>query len=54
MPWPQVRQNHGHCLEGALVGAYVLGMHGFGARLMDLRADGRDDDHVVMAGSAMT
>jgi len=23
-----VRQNHGHCLEGALLGAYILGLHG--------------------------
>ena len=32
-----VRQNHGHCLEGAILGAYILGMHGYGTLLMDLR-----------------
>ena len=24
----QVRQNHAHCLEGALLGAYILSLHG--------------------------
>ncbi len=43
----QVRQNHGHCLEGALVGAYVLGLHGQAPRLVDLRAGRGDYDHVV-------
>lgn len=42
-----VRQNHAHCLEGAMLGAYILGRHGYGARLMDLRSNAADDDHVV-------
>ena len=42
-----VRQNHGHCLEGAILGAYILGLHGYGTQLMDLRSSPQDDDHVV-------
>jgi hypothetical protein len=42
-----VRQNHAHCLEGALLGAYILGMHGYGTLLMDLRSSPQDDDHVI-------
>ncbi|EKX38224.1 hypothetical protein GUITHDRAFT_115567 [Guillardia theta CCMP2712] len=42
-----VRQNHAHCLEGALLGAYILSLHGFPAQLLDLRASKWDDDHVV-------
>lgn len=42
-----VRQNHGHCLEGAILGAYILGLHGYGTLLMDLRACASDYDHVI-------
>jgi hypothetical protein len=41
-----MRDRTAHCMEGALFAAAALGFHGFGARILDLRAV-RDDDHVV-------
>lgn len=29
-----VRQNHAHCLEGAILGAYILGLHGYGSLVL--------------------
>eukprot|EP00041_Stephanoeca_diplocostata_P029071 m.848481 g.848481 ORF g.848481 m.848481 type:complete len:563 (-) comp23488_c0_seq3:95-1783(-) len=42
-----VRQNQAHCIEGAMLGAYILSLHGFCPYLMDLRACSADDDHIV-------
>lgn len=42
-----VRQNCAHCIEGAMLGAFILSLHGFPPLLLDLRACPRDDDHVV-------
>eukprot|EP00038_Savillea_parva_P000887 m.99622 g.99622 ORF g.99622 m.99622 type:complete len:592 (+) comp10313_c0_seq4:341-2116(+) len=42
-----VRQNHAHCIEGAMLGAYILSLHGHAPYLMDLRACAADDDHIV-------
>eukprot|EP00039_Didymoeca_costata_P008709 m.115339 g.115339 ORF g.115339 m.115339 type:complete len:570 (-) comp14198_c0_seq2:167-1876(-) len=42
-----VRQNQAHCIEGAMLGAYLLSLHGFPPLLMDLRASTADDDHIV-------
>lgn len=36
-----------HCLEGALLGAYILSQHGFTPYLMHLKAVKQDYDHVV-------
>jgi len=41
-----LRERKGHCLEGALVAAAALRVHGHAPLLMDLEAV-RDDDHVV-------
>jgi hypothetical protein len=41
-----LRERKGHCLEGALVAAAALRVHGHPPLLMDLEAV-RDDDHVV-------
>ena len=41
-----LRERKGHCLEGALVAAAALRVHGHRPLLMDLEAV-RDDDHVV-------
>ena len=41
------RQNCGHCIEGAMVGAYILSLHGHPPYLCDMRACSRDDDHNV-------
>jgi hypothetical protein len=40
-------QGHAHCLEGAFVAACALWIAGAPPLLMDLQADGTDDDHVV-------
>ena len=32
------RQNCGHCIEGAMVGAYILSLHGHPPYLCDMRA----------------
>ncbi len=37
----------GHCIEGALVAALALWIHGERPLLMDLTANGEDDDHVI-------
>ena len=46
-PLEALRQNHGHCIEGAMLGAYILSLHGYAPLLCDLRACARDDDHDV-------
>jgi len=45
-PQRVLRERKGHCLEGALLAAAALRVHGRPALLMDLEAV-RDDDHVV-------
>eukprot|EP00041_Stephanoeca_diplocostata_P011044 m.179374 g.179374 ORF g.179374 m.179374 type:complete len:833 (+) comp18391_c0_seq1:392-2890(+) len=42
-----VRQNHAHCIEAAMLGAYILSLHGHAPFLLDLRASSSDDDHIV-------
>lgn len=43
-----LRHNRAHCIEGAFVAACALWMHGHPPLLLDLKADDRDDDHVVV------
>jgi hypothetical protein len=45
-PQRTLRERKGHCLEGALVAAATLRMHGYPPLLMDLEAV-HDDDHVL-------
>ncbi|MGD0799067.1 MAG: hypothetical protein ABR910_15235 [Acidobacteriaceae bacterium] len=45
-PRRALREGKGHCLEGALLAAAALRVHGHRPLLMDLEAV-RDDDHVV-------
>jgi hypothetical protein len=42
-----LRAGEAHCLEGALLGAYILSQHGFRPYLMHLKAEKGDYDHVV-------
>ncbi len=42
-----LREKNAHCLEGALLGAYILKEHGFKPYLMHLRTEKADFDHVV-------
>lgn len=45
-PRAALREKKAHCLEGALVAAVALWIHGEKPLLLDLKAEG-DDDHVV-------
>jgi hypothetical protein len=42
-----LRAHNAHCLEGALLGAYILSRHSFTPYLMHLKAIKGDFDHVV-------
>jgi len=42
-----LKRGRAHCLEGALLAAAAFLFHGRPALLLDLRANARDDDHVI-------
>jgi hypothetical protein len=42
-----LRENKAHCIEGALLAAVALWLHGHEPLLLDLKAHPHDDDHVV-------
>ena len=42
-----LRARQAHCFEGALLGAYILSLHGFKPLVMHLKATKKDYDHVV-------
>ena len=42
-----MRTGKAHCLEGAILGAYILSLHDFTPYLMVLKASRKDFDHVV-------
>lgn len=46
-PLVTLRRNSAHCMEGALVAALALSMHGHKPLLLDLKAVADDFDHVV-------
>ncbi len=46
-PLRVLREWNAHCLEGAMLGAYILSLHGFPPLLMHLKAKRGDWDHVV-------
>lgn len=46
-PFFVIRNKEAHCFEGALLGAYVLSLHGFTPYLMHLKATRGDFDHVI-------
>jgi hypothetical protein len=43
-----VREKNAHCIEGALLGAYILSLHGFTPYLLHLQTTEKDFDHVVV------
>ena len=47
-PLFSLRQKNAHCIEGALLGAYILSEHGFKPYLMHLKAIKGDYDHVIV------
>jgi len=42
-----LRARNAHCLEGALLGAYILSLHGFTPYVVHLKASREDYDHVI-------
>ena len=42
-----LREGNAHCLEGALLGAYTLSLHGFPPLVLHLKATKHDYDHVI-------
>ena len=46
-PLGVLKHGKAHCVEGAMLAAAALLFHGRPALLLDLRSDGRDDDHVI-------
>ena len=46
-PFEVLRLRKAHCLEGAMLAAAAFRFHGRRALLLDLRANSRDDDHVI-------
>lgn len=47
-PLYTMRAQNAHCMEGALLGAFILSRHGFKPYLMLLKATEDDFDHVVV------
>jgi len=41
------RERNAHCLEGAILGAYILSLHGFPPLILHLEAAKDDFDHVI-------
>lgn len=46
-PLETLRQGRAHCIEGAMLAAAAFLFHGRQSMLLDLRANPRDDDHVI-------
>lgn len=46
-PLSSLRSKHVHCLEGAMLGAYILTFQGFKPLILHLHAEGYDQDHIV-------
>ena len=42
-----LRENSAHCFEGAILGAYILSLHGFPPLLIHLKSSQKDWDHIV-------
>ncbi len=46
-PLYALRAGEAHCFEGALLGAYILSIHGFRPLILHLQATKEDYDHVI-------
>ncbi len=42
-----LRANNAHCMEGAILGAYILSTHGFQPLILHLEATKEDYDHII-------
>lgn len=43
-----MRTNNAHCIEGAILGAYILSLHGHKPYIMNLRTTAHDLEHVIV------
>lgn len=48
-PLATLRAGEAHCMEGALLGAYILSLHGFVPYIIHLSAEDSDQDHVFVS-----
>lgn len=46
-PVKVLREGNAHCIEGAVLGAYILTLHGFKPYVLHLKATKEDYDHVI-------
>lgn len=46
-PLNTLRAGQAHCFEGAMLGAYILSLHGFPPLVLHLKATKHDYDHVI-------
>ncbi len=46
-PLRVIREKNAHCMEGAILGAYILSIHGFTPYILCLKAKKGDFDHVI-------
>ncbi len=46
-PLRVLRENSAHCIEGAILGAYILSLHGHKPLLINLKSTKKDLDHVI-------
>lgn len=42
-----IRENNAHCIEGAILGAYIMSLHGHKPYIMNLRTTKKDQEHVI-------
>jgi hypothetical protein len=42
-----LREKNAHCMEGALLGAYILSLHGYKPLILHLQVEKGDFDHVI-------
>src|SRR6185503_4994951 len=47
-PLMTLREKNAHCFEGALLGGYILSLHGFKPYLVCLKTGKGDFDHVIV------
>jgi len=46
-PLRVLREKNAHCFEGALLGAYILSLHGFSPFILHLQTTKEDYDHII-------
>jgi len=46
-PIMTLREGNAHCMEGALLGAYIMSIHGYKPLILHLKTIKRDFDHVI-------